>query len=173
MERVMKAEGVISPFAGGVTGWQRKSWHDAKSITLNFRVWEHECSCGQCLFQACDPDLYSKLEEVRELMNRPLRISSGYRCEAHNKKVGGSPKSKHMEGIAVDIAAQNLDHAEHLALAGAAVGFGGIGVYSRWVHLDMRETLTVWGSEYGGMASKLSGRMAFQGILIGAVDQIG
>ena len=41
------------------------------------------------------------LERVRELLNAPLHINSGYRCAALNEAVGGSKTSAHMEGFAV------------------------------------------------------------------------
>lgn len=43
------------------------------------------------------------LEEVRvALGGNPLIISSGYRCAALNQRVGGSPNSAHMSGLAAD-----------------------------------------------------------------------
>lgn len=43
------------------------------------------------------------LEEVRKaLADTPITISSGYRCEALNKAVGGSMGSAHMKGLAAD-----------------------------------------------------------------------
>lgn len=46
--------------------------------------------------------LASKLEEVRALLNNPIRINSGYRSSAINKIIGGSKNSKHMQGLAAD-----------------------------------------------------------------------
>ena len=43
------------------------------------------------------------LEPLRVAMKRPIKISSGYRCEALNKKVGGVKYSQHMKGQAADI----------------------------------------------------------------------
>ncbi|WP_455203673.1 D-Ala-D-Ala carboxypeptidase family metallohydrolase [Kaarinaea lacus] len=42
------------------------------------------------------------LQPIRESFNYPMRISSGYRSEALNEKVGGSPTSQHRFGQAVD-----------------------------------------------------------------------
>ncbi|MGP1526810.1 MAG: D-Ala-D-Ala carboxypeptidase family metallohydrolase [Bacteroidales bacterium] len=36
------------------------------------------------------------------------RILSGYRCPGLNKKVGGAPSSKHMDGCAADIACKDI-----------------------------------------------------------------
>ena len=43
------------------------------------------------------------MEEVRVLLgNKPVLISSGYRCQAVNEACGGSSTSAHMSGLAVD-----------------------------------------------------------------------
>jgi len=43
------------------------------------------------------------LEPLRTLIDKPIYISSGYRCEKLNKAVGGSATSQHRYGQAVDI----------------------------------------------------------------------
>ena len=43
------------------------------------------------------------LEPLRVAMNRPIKISSGYRCEKLNKAVGGVYNSQHLKGQAADI----------------------------------------------------------------------
>lgn len=43
------------------------------------------------------------LEPLRVAMGMPIRISSGYRCEALNKAVGGVYNSQHLKGQAADI----------------------------------------------------------------------
>ena len=43
------------------------------------------------------------LEPLREQVNEPVTISSGYRCPALNKVVGGKNTSQHMKGEACDI----------------------------------------------------------------------
>lgn len=43
------------------------------------------------------------LELIRKRARVPIRISSGFRCPPLNKAVGGSPSSRHLFGLAVDI----------------------------------------------------------------------
>lgn len=43
------------------------------------------------------------LEPLREQVNEPVIISSGYRCPQLNRAVGGSPTSQHMTGEACDL----------------------------------------------------------------------
>lgn len=47
------------------------------------------------------------LDPLREAWGRPLAVSSGYRCPALNRAVGGSATSHHMKGMAADITTGN------------------------------------------------------------------
>lgn len=48
-------------------------------------------------------ELGASLERVRAFLgNFPLIITSGYRCDALNKAVGGAPNSAHLHGYAAD-----------------------------------------------------------------------
>ena len=49
------------------------------------------------------------LEPLRRHLDRPVVISSGYRCKKLNQLVGGVRTSQHMTGEAADIAAPLLD----------------------------------------------------------------
>ena len=44
-----------------------------------------------------------QLDELRRLYEHPIIITSGYRCPALNKTVGGKPNSQHVKGQAADI----------------------------------------------------------------------
>lgn len=43
------------------------------------------------------------LDPLREWYGKPIRVNSGYRCEALNEAVGGSNTSQHRLGEAADI----------------------------------------------------------------------
>jgi hypothetical protein len=43
------------------------------------------------------------LQPLRDAMNEPIKIGSGYRCSYLNSKVGGVPGSQHTKGEAVDL----------------------------------------------------------------------
>lgn len=45
------------------------------------------------------------LDPLREQYGKPIRVNSGYRCDALNKAVGGSKTSQHRYGLAADITA--------------------------------------------------------------------
>lgn len=45
----------------------------------------------------------TRLEEIRQKYGKPIYITSGYRCEELNRKVGGVRGSKHQKGLAADL----------------------------------------------------------------------
>lgn len=45
----------------------------------------------------------SVFQPIREHFGVPLAVSSGYRSEALNQRIGGSKSSQHMQGKAVDL----------------------------------------------------------------------
>lgn len=89
-------------------------------VSDHFMLREFQCRCcGRVMLSA---RLVELLEALREAAGRPLVLTSGYRCEAHNARVGGAPRSRHMSGRAVDIATpQPLQAAE--AQAARELGF--------------------------------------------------
>ena len=47
------------------------------------------------------------LQPIRNFYQKPIKITSGYRCPELNKAVGGSPTSQHLRGEAADIVCEN------------------------------------------------------------------
>lgn len=43
------------------------------------------------------------LQPARNLYGKPIKVNSGFRSQAVNKKVGGSPSSQHCKGEAADL----------------------------------------------------------------------
>ena len=43
------------------------------------------------------------LQPIRDSLELPVRVTSGYRCEKLNKAIGGSSRSQHVKGEAADI----------------------------------------------------------------------
>ncbi|MBX3607108.1 MAG: peptidase M15 [Piscinibacter sp.] len=85
--------------------------------------------------------LASALERVRSrLGNRPVSISSGYRCPALNSAVGGSKTSAHMQGLAADFIVPSYGTVLQTARAvvDAFPDFDQvIYEYGRWVHFGL------------------------------------
>lgn len=104
----------------------------------NFYFDEFSCKCG-CGIGIMQPRFIERLQELRDEWGKPIMITSGLRCIAHNIASSGSKKSRHLIGAAADIAIDSS--AERYALVALAVkkGFRGIGVGKTFVHLDLRE----------------------------------
>ena len=49
------------------------------------------------------------LDPLRYAYNKPIRVTSGYRCPALNKAVGGATTSAHLNGFAADLQDWNGD----------------------------------------------------------------
>jgi hypothetical protein len=89
-----------------------------------------------------------KLQALRVRLGKPLIIRSAYRSPEHNRAVGGAKASKHMEGIAFDVAMANHDP-EAFEAAARAVGFKGFGFYPRsgFIHIDVGPARS-WGERF-------------------------
>ncbi len=92
------------------------------------------------------------LDGVVDLLGHPLEISSGYRCSALNERVGGTPNSQHVQGLAADFVCEPYGPPAEVALAIArsTIRFDQcILEFGRWVHLSFarrprRRTLTLY-----------------------------
>lgn len=103
---------------------------------------ECQCGCGQC---GVDVELLTALTKLRKHLNTPVHITSGNRCVSHNKIIGGAPDSKHTKGIAADFKCRDFSPREIAdILEEWFPDKYGIGVYSTWVHLDVRSTKARW-----------------------------
>lgn len=87
--------------------------------------------------------LAQSLQALRDKIGKPILINSGYRSPSHNKRIGGVPNSQHTLGKAADIKVHGLspkqvaEEIEKLIKAGK-MKEGAIGVYSTFVHYDIR-----------------------------------
>ena len=115
-------------------------------VTEHFLYSDFLCPCCDTLKVV--PGFYRHLhllEQLRRELGFPILVNSGYRCQRHNRDVGGAARSWHLlfatdirpEGDAPDQLAALYEGAERL-------GFGGIGRYETFVHLDLRPEKTRW-----------------------------
>ena len=76
-----------------------------KQLSQHFNSKEFECPCSKCDNddQVISENLIKKLELVRNDYGKPINVSSGYRCPAHNVEVGGAVDSAHVKGLAADL----------------------------------------------------------------------
>jgi uncharacterized protein YcbK (DUF882 family) len=111
-------------------------------ISKNFTLSEFECKDGSNLVKL-DEKLIELLQQLRDRAGLAVKIHSGYRTPEHNKKVGGSPKSQHLEGKAADISVKGWTP-KKLAELAEVIGFDGIGIYDTFIHVDTRGKKARW-----------------------------
>lgn len=95
-------------------------------------------------------ELMDNLEIIRkELNNSPIKITSGYRNEAHNKSVGGAKNSQHLYGKASDIKVRGFTPSQVYStiirlIDEGKIKQGGVGKYNTFVHYDIRGYKARW-----------------------------
>ena len=123
-------------------------------LTKNFNLSEFTCKCGNC---EIPPDVLSnikiladQLQIIRNRLNKPIKINSGYRCKYHNDiTVKGSKNSQHKLGTAADIVIKDIrvkdtyNFLNQLMQNGTIIN-GGLGSYNNFTHYDIRDKKERW-----------------------------
>ena len=120
-------------------------------VSINFNLQEFNCPC--CKRVIIHKDLLTNLIKLRKLVKEPIYINSGYRCKAYNDQVGGTSKSYHTFGMAVDIIIK-IGTLSDLVLYAKQAGFKGIGIYKTFIHLDVRPKEYTWEGQTSNMHYK-------------------
>jgi len=113
-------------------------------VSKYFNRQEFQCKCG-CGFAACDVELMYVLDDVREHFNAATTITSGCRCEAYNKQIGGATTSMHTKGIAADIIVKDVAPKDVLAyLENKYPDKYGLASSNTFTHIDVRPNKARW-----------------------------
>jgi uncharacterized protein YcbK (DUF882 family) len=105
-------------------------------LSKYFSRWELECKCG-CGLMNIDPELLGLLDRLREKLDRPLSISSGSRCPAHNLHEGGKKNSAHLTGLAADLKVNGSRERFEILRALSSCGVTRIGIAKTFIHVDI------------------------------------
>lgn len=133
-------------------------YNDKSQLTNNLAVNEFRCKCGRQHDTIINERLPVMLQKIVDILDADhIYISSGYRCSAHDKAVGGWGQGQHTYGNAADIAIEKggkFIDPRVIAAVAQEVGFGGIGrIDLQYIHCDVR-TSNIWrGDEYIGATS--------------------
>ena len=84
------------------------------------------------------------LEPARKIIGEPIHVTSGYRCLALNRAVGGVAQSYHIRGLAADLHIDSADHASRLAWALEAQPYCDLILVEHahgtsWLHVQVRK----------------------------------
>ncbi len=82
--------------------------------------------------------IYYCLQPVRELLNAPMIITSGYRNQIVNRLVGGVNSSQHTKGQAVDFVIKGMTPSQIISIIKTSkIEFDQlINEYDKWVHIS-------------------------------------
>lgn len=80
------------------------------------------------------------LQPLRDAINMPITITSGYRCYKLNKAVNGAKTSQHMKGEAADIICNDLNKI-YLFVKNSGIDFDQMIVYTKkkFIHLSLKK----------------------------------
>lgn len=109
---------------------------------MYFSEKEFMCKCG-CGVSKMQPKLITKLCELRERLNRPVVLTSAYRCSKHPVEASKATPGQHNRGTAVDIKVSNGSEAYEVMKVAFELGFTGIALGRGFVHVDVRDTIPV------------------------------
>jgi len=118
-------------------------------ITADWSWNEFGCRCGKCKYSdgyQIDLELVKKLQIIRDVYGKPMKVNSGIRCPAHNFNEGGRPLSYHLPSQdckAADIAMTNRKGRIVIVRKALELGMS-VGIYKTFIHLDNRLNQTIF-----------------------------
>ena len=143
------------------------------NLTKNFSWSEFACKGNDCCEHSSPISLehVEKLQALRDYLEAPLIITSGFRCNKHNTNVGGAPGSQHTFGLATDLTCPTLTAIElcqtilDFFVVYPMYSFDGIGLYpdKGFVHLDSRDGKAHWSEVDGIHYTGLEFGLAWEG----------
>lgn len=133
----------------------KRKYDDNTQLTAHFNAHEFKCKCGKPHDFELSDELVTKLERLYEKLNcSKIIVTSGFRCTAHDKSVGGSGTGQHTKGTAADICCYGQDgnpiSSKIVCCTAQDLGFGGIAnITSEYIytHVDVRTGLRWLGDE--------------------------
>jgi uncharacterized protein YcbK (DUF882 family) len=93
--------------------------------------------CGEIII---DDAFLARLRLAREIAGVPFVVTSGYRCERHNKEVGSSSRN-HVEGKAADISAIDGPTRGKILKGLYKAGFERVGIARTFIHCDTMDAV--------------------------------
>lgn len=133
-------------------------FNDTTQLSPHFNISEFRCKCGKEHETLNDPELIEKLEILYAALNcSKIIVTSGYRCEQHDKSVGGSGIGQHTLGNAADICCYGQDgqpiSSKVVCCKAQDIGFRGIANITAayiYTHVDVRPNGKWYGNEVHG-----------------------
>lgn len=136
-------------------------FNDTTQLSPHFNISEFRCKCGKEHETLNSQELVEKLEKLfTALKCSKIIVTSGYRCEQHDKNVGGSGSGQHTLGKAADICCFGQDgqpiSSKVVCCKAQDIGFTGIANITaayQYTHVDVRTGKKWYGDEVHGNSS--------------------
>ena len=110
--RVIKeCQSILGTSQDGLAGYDTKTKYANFNGIQYFKYGEFTCHCG-CGYNTVDIRLVKILDDIRKHYGRAAIITSGVRCEKHNKEVGGVAGSWHTKRKAADFYINGISSSE-------------------------------------------------------------
>lgn len=125
------------------------------NITQNFKYYEIFSGDRKLGKNSIEPpeeymeNLYACIEQlqfIRNIIQKPIIITSAYRTSEWNRACDGTSKSYHLKGLAIDSRAIGMTLFEYYSILLRHTIFNGYGYY-RWknfVHSDLRNSFLIF-----------------------------
>lgn len=137
-----------------------KSYTYASNVRLspNFVSSEFRCKCGKAHSALISSELVNGLQKLISVLGASKAIiTSGYRCPAHDRAVGGDGAGQHTKGKAADVIFYDKQgkaiSSKLVSCKAQDLGFSGIANIDssyRYTHLDVRTSGKWYGDEVKG-----------------------
>lgn len=122
------------------------------NLTENFKLKEFDCRDGSEMPPHVFKNVVSlsvALQEIRDCVGYPIKITSAYRSLEYNKIIGSKDTSQHVLGKAADLQVKELIPIELYETIEALIEMeyipeGGLGLYNTFVHYDIRGYKARW-----------------------------
>ena len=112
LTRVIKeCQSILGTSQDGLAGYDTKTKYADFNGIQYFKYGEFTCHCG-CGYNTVDIRLVKILDDIRKHYGRAAIITSGVRCEKHNKEVGGVAGSWHTKRKAADFYINGISSSE-------------------------------------------------------------
>ena len=115
-------------------------------LTNNFSLWEFKCRDGTEVpdeYMENVKELAENLQVLRDYIQKPIIVISGYRSPTYNRKIKGARRSQHLFAKAGDLIVKGMTPDEvkeaivYLIKEGK-MKKGGVGLYTHFTHYDVR-----------------------------------
>lgn len=135
-----------------------------EKLSPNFCVSEFRCKCGGAHNILIDTVLVDRLQKLVNVLGASKAvITSGYRCSAHDRAVGGNGAGQHTKGTAADVVFYDKSgkpiSTKIVACKAQDIGFNGIANIDstyQYIHLDVRTAGKWYGDEVKGTGSSVT-----------------